>query len=83
MEHVEHVEHVEHLEHVIKNDFPHLRDLRFSHVCQSKYELEIDLLVGADYLWEFQKGRTVRGEAKEPVAVETELGWVLSGPLKK
>ena len=23
------------------------------------------------------------GEAEEPVAVETELGWVLSGPLKK
>ena len=72
----------EHVE-VIKNDFPHLRDLWFSDVCQSKDELEIDLLVGADYLWEFQKGRTVRGEAEEPVAVETELGWVLSGPLKK
>ena len=48
-----------------------------------KDELEIDLLVGADYLWEFQKGRTVWGEAEEHVAVETELGWVLSGPLKK
>ena len=53
---------------VIKNDFPHLRDLWFSDVCQSKDELKIDLLVGVDYLWEFQKGRTV---------------WVLSGPLKK
>jgi len=27
--------------------------------------------------------RTVRREAEEPVAVETELGWVSSGPLKK
>ena len=72
----------EHVE-VVKNDFPHLRDLWFSDVCQSKEELEIDLLIGADYLWEFQKGRTVRGEPEEPVAVETELGWVLSGPLKR
>lgn len=72
----------EHVE-VVKNDFPHLRDLWFSDVCQSKEELEIDLLIGADYLWEFQKGKTVRGEAEEPVAIETELGWVLSGPLKR
>ena len=49
----------EHVE-VVQNDFPHLRDLWFSDVCQSKEELEIDLLIGADYLWEFQKGRTVR-----------------------
>ena len=50
----------EHVE-VVKNDFPHLRDLWFSDVCQSKDELEIDVLIGADYLWEFQKGTTIRG----------------------
>ena len=66
-----------------KNDFPHLRDLWFSDVCQTKEGLEIDLLIGADYLWEFQRGRTVRGKSKEPVAIETELGCVLSGPLKR
>ena len=42
----------------------------------------IDLLVGADYLWHFQKGCTIRGKYDEPVDVETKLGWVLSGPLK-
>ena len=72
----------EHVE-VVKNDFPHLPDLWFSDVCRTKDELEIELLIGSDYLWEFQKGRTVRGEPEEPVAVETELGWVLSGPLRK
>ena len=41
-----------------------------------------DVLIGADYLWNFQKGCTIRGECDEPVAVETELGWVLSGPMK-
>ena len=72
----------EHVE-VVKNDFPHLCDLWFSDVCQSKDELEIDVLIGVDYLWEFQKGTTIRGGPEEPVAVHTELGWVLSGPLKR
>ena len=66
-----------------KNDFPHLRDLWFSDVCQTKEGLKIDLVIGADYLWEFQRGRTVRGKSKEPFAIETELGCVLSGPLKR
>ena len=72
----------EHVE-VVKNDFPHLRDLWFSDVCRTKDELQIDLLIGSDYLWEFQKGRTVRGGPEKPVAVETELGRVLSGPSRK
>ena len=71
----------EHVE-VVKNNFPYLRGLWFSDVCRTKDELEIDLLIGSDYLWGFQKGRTVRGEPEEPVALETELGWVLSGPLR-
>ena len=44
--------------------------------------LEIDLLIGPDYLWSFQGGRTIRGEPDEPIAIETRLGWVLSGLLK-
>ena len=55
----------EHVE-VVKNDFPHLRDLWFPDVCRTKDKLEIDLLIGSDYLWEFQKGRTVRGSRKNP-----------------
>ena len=67
---------------VVKNDLPHLCDLWFSDVCQSKDELEIDVLIEVDYLWEFEKGTTVRGGSEEPVVVHTELGWVLSGPRK-
>ena len=54
----------EHVE-VVKNGFLHLRDLWFSDVCKTKEQLEIDLLIGADYLWEFQKGTTIRGEVEE------------------
>lgn len=30
----------------------------------------------------FQTGNVVRGGVGEPVAVETQLGWVISGPLE-
>ena len=33
-------------------------------------------------MWNFHQERTIRGEVEEPIAVEIELGWVLSGPLK-
>ena len=72
----------EHIE-VVKHNFPHLKDLWFSDVNKTAHELEIDLLIGSDNLWNFQSGRIVRGELDEPVALETELGFVLSGPLKE
>ena len=67
---------------LVKGEYPHLKDLWFSDVCVGLEELEIDILVGADYLWNFQKDCTIRGGIDEPVAVETELGWVLSGPMR-
>ena len=44
--------------------------------------VEVDLLIGSDYYWELATGRVSRGE-DGPVAVETKLGWVLSGPALK
>ena len=70
----------EHLE-IVRKDYPHLSNTWLSDVCKERDDLEIDVLIGADYLWTFQAGNVVRGEAHEPVAVETELGWVISGPL--
>ena len=65
-----------------KFDYPHLKGLWFSDASKRGIEMVIDILIGADYLWNFQKGCTMRGKCDEPVAVETELGWVLSGPMK-
>ena len=62
-------------------EYQHLKGTWFSDVC-SQEVLEIDVLIGADYLWQFQTGVTRRGRPEDPVAVETELGWVLSGPLR-
>ena len=65
-----------------RSEYPHLKGIRFSDVSKCQGELEIDVLIGEDYLWNFQTGVTKRGESGEPVAIETELGWVLSGPLR-
>ena len=65
-----------------KKEYNHLKGVWFSDICKDSERLEIDILIGSDYLWCFQGGRTIRGEPNDPVAVETKLGWVLSGPLK-
>ena len=71
----------EHVE-LKKRDYSHLQGLWFSNVCKDTEMLEIEVSIGADYLWCFQEGNVVRGKADEPVAVKTRLGWVLSGPMK-
>ena len=67
---------------IAKYEYAHLKGLWFSDVSKGWEEMFIDVLISADYLWSFQKGCTIRGKPDEPVAVETELGWVLSGPMK-
>ena len=59
-----------------------MQGLWFSDVCKDTEVLEIEVLIGAGYLWCFQEGQIVRGKANEPVAVKTRLGWVLPAPMK-
>ena len=56
----------------------HLSQLDLADVNKDE-TLRVDLLIGSDYYWEFVTGNTVRGD-DGPVAIETTLGWVLSGP---
>ena len=55
-------------------EYLHLKNIWFSDVCKSDEQLEIDVLIGSDYLWYFQTGITKRGKLGEPVAIETQLG---------
>ena len=70
-----------HLEEV-KQIYPHLNLVWFSDVCRNKDVLDIQVLIGSDYQWEFLEGEQIRGGHHEPVAIKTSLGWVLSGQLK-
>ena len=40
---------------------------------------KIDMLMGSDIYWEFVTGEVVRG-VDGPIAINTTLGWILSGP---
>ena len=52
---------------VKENEYPHLQGLWFSDFSRDSEILKVDLLIGTDYLWSFQEGRTIRGEPHEPV----------------
>ena len=61
--------------------YQHLYGLELADSGDTSGELKIDVLVGSDYYWQVVTGRVIRG-ASGPTAVETKLGWVLSGPVE-
>ena len=62
-----------------RDNIPHLQGLKLANNSFGHSELEIDLLVGADFYWTFIMGRIIRGEYG-PTTVESHVGWILSGP---
>ena len=48
----------------VKKDFLHLTNVWFSDVSRDDDMLEVDCLVGSDWLWSFQEGETIRGGQK-------------------
>ena len=65
---------------VCADSYEHLSELELADSSDGNTPLEIDLLIGSDYYWQLTTGRVSRGD-DGPVAVETKLGWVLSGPV--
>ena len=61
-----------------KEKYPHLKSLDLA---DSSKEREPDILIGTDYYWSVVTGEIVRGKERDPVAVHTKLGWILSGPV--
>ena len=60
--------------------YPHLSGLEFAEEPEDNQELHVDVLVGSDHYWDLITGRVRRG-SDGPVAIDTKLGWVLSGPI--
>ena len=60
--------------------YAHLSGLKLADQGTYEDEVEVDILVGSDQYWSLVSGRVVRGE-HGPTAIETKLGWVLSGPI--
>ena len=63
-----------------KKSFSQIRNLTLADENSLKSS-DIDHLIGSDYYWHFMKNRIIRRNADEPVALETKLGYVLSGKL--
>lgn len=61
--------------------YPHLQCLELADNTQGTDELNIDLLIGADFYWHFVNGITIRGPEPRLVALSTRLGYILSGPV--
>ena len=60
--------------------YPHLSGLEFADELGNGQEPHVDILVGSDHYWDLITGRVWRG-SDGPVAIDTKLGWVLSGPI--
>jgi len=60
-------------------NYPHLDGLELA---DESFDAEgsIDMLIGCDYYWDFVTGETRRGD-EGPIAVNSKLGWLLSGPV--
>ena len=48
---------------------------------ENENNVEVDVLIGADYYLHFLTGAIKRGESG-PTALQTKVGWVLSGPVQ-
>ena len=57
----------------------HLRNLKLAHPIKTDEMFEISLLIGADAYWKLVQNHIVRGDG--PIAVQSKLGYLLSGPL--
>ena len=58
--------------------YSHLAQLNLADVSQDE-TLEMDVLIGSDFYWEFATGKIIHGQSVL-VAVGTKLGWVLVLP---
>ena len=67
---------------VAQQMYEHLVDLDFADDSLVQCGSQVDLLIGNDFYWTFFTGRIKRGESG-PVAMESKLGWILSGPVPR
>lgn len=60
--------------------YHHLNGLELADDPGDDSPFQVDILIGSDCYWDLITGQLKRG-ADGPVAIETKLGWVLSGPV--
>lgn len=63
-----------------KEKYRHLAELDLADFSRVGDELQIDALIGSDHYWQLVTGNVIQAESG-PTAIQTHLGWVLSGPV--
>ncbi|XP_065917809.1 uncharacterized protein [Dysidea avara] len=58
---------------------PYLHGLDMAHPITYSPDFEISVLIGADFYWQIVEDKIIRGNG--PTAVQSKLGYLLSGPL--
>ena len=61
--------------------YKHLSDLDLADSSNDEGDMEIELLIGSDYYWDFTTGDICRGD-DGPVAICITSEWVLSGAMR-
>ena len=67
------------------HQYPHLQGLDLADCCVTdahNSNIDIDILIGSDYYYDFITGEIIRGEGG-PVAINSVFGWLVSGPTKE
>ena len=64
------------------SNYTHLAGLELADkpVCRGEDSSSIDILIGSDHYWKFVTGEMRRGN-QGPVAIQSKLGWLLSGSI--
>ena len=65
---------------ICAEQYQHLHNLELADPADKEEVLHIDLLVGSDHYCDLATGQVRRG-SRGPMAIETRLGWILSGPV--
>ena len=67
-----------------RENYPYLSDLELADFNYDDSSMDIDILIGADYYWQFIENYTVRSEnGVGPIALASKLGFILSGPIMR
>ena len=60
-------------------NYPHLAGLPLADPSDGLEQLDVSILIGSDQYWSFITGETRRSHGG-PIAIHSDLGWILSGP---
>jgi len=64
------------------SNYTHLQGLELADDNKNNVELNVEILIGLDYYHQFIYDKVVKGEFG-PVALESVLGWIISGPIDR